>query len=197
MTTPLPTEETSRVLITDANVFDGTHEKPATGVSVLVEGNKITKVAKSITAPDGAMVIDAQGRTLTPGFIGAHEHLIGQVPFNELTNDTRYMAYAATKTAQTYLMKGFTAVRDVAANSYSLKKAIDQGIIVGPRVYPSGPMISQTSGHADHRLDTDDSALYGGTWDPMVRWGDMVVVDGVPEMLKAVRENLRRGATQI
>jgi imidazolonepropionase-like amidohydrolase len=58
-------------------------------------------------------------------------------------------------------------------------------------------MISQTSGHADHRLDTDDSALYGGTWDPMVRWGDMVVVDGVPEVLKAVRENLRRGATQI
>jgi imidazolonepropionase-like amidohydrolase len=134
---------------------------------------------------------------MTPGFIGAHEHLVGQVPFNELTNDTRYMAYAATKTVRTYLMKGFTTVRDVAANSYSLKKAIDQGIIVGPRVYPSGPMISQTSGHADHRLDSDDISLYGGTWDAMVRWGDMVVVDGVPEVLKATRECLRRGSSQI
>jgi len=184
-------------LITNVNVFDGKTEKLAMGMSVLVEGNKISKIAKSLPVPAGATVIDGGGHTLMPGFIGAHEHLIGQVPFNELTNDTRYMAYAATKTTRTYLMKGFTTVRDVAANSYSLKKAIDQGIIVGPRVYPSGPMISQTSGHADHRLDTDDNALYGGTWDPMVRWGDMVVVDGVPEMLKAVRESLRRGATQI
>jgi imidazolonepropionase-like amidohydrolase len=75
--------------------------------------------------------------------------------------------------------------------------AIDRGYVVGPRIYPSGPMISQTSGHADHRHDSDDSALFGGTWDPMVRNGDMVVVDGVSEVLKAARENLRRGATQI
>jgi len=75
--------------------------------------------------------------------------------------------------------------------------AIDRGYVVGPRIYPSGPMISQTSGYADHRHDSDDSALFGGTWGPMVRNGDMVVVDGVSEVLKAARENLRRGATQI
>ena len=187
----------STILITNVNVFDGKNEKLIEKADVLVEGNKIKQVSTKKIDAAGATVIDGGGRTLTPGFIAAHEHLIGQVPFNQLTNDTRYMAYAATKTTRTYLMKGFTTVRDVAANSYSLKKAIDQGIIVGPRVYPSGPMISQTSGHADHRLDTDDNALYGGTWDAMVRWGDMVVVDGVPEVLKAVRESLRRGASQI
>jgi imidazolonepropionase-like amidohydrolase len=94
-------------------------------------------------------------------------------------------------------MKGFTTVRDPTGNTFSLKMAIDRGYVVGPRIYPSGPMISQTSGHADHRHDSDDSALFGGTWDPMVRNGDMVVVDGVSEVLKAARENLRRGATQI
>ncbi|NYT20943.1 MAG: amidohydrolase family protein [Methanomicrobiales archaeon] len=185
------------LLITNARIFDGKSEKLTESMSVLIEDNKITRIARSITATSDTTVIDAGGRTMTPGFIAVHEHLVGQVPFNELKNDTRYMAYAATKTARTYLVNGFTTVRDVAANSYSLKKAIDQEIIVGPRIYPSGPMISQTAGHADHRLDTDDNALYGGTWDAMVRWGDMVVVDGVPEVLKAVRENLRRGATQI
>jgi len=185
------------ILITNARIFDGQSENLTGSMSVLIEGNQITRVAASIAPPAGATVIDAEGLTMTPGFIAAHEHLIGQVPFNELTNDSRYMAYAATKTAETYLMNGFTTVRDVAGNTFSLKKAIDQGIILGPRIYPSGAMISQTSGHADHRLDTDDNALYGGTWDAMVRWGDMAVVDGVPEVLKAVRENLRRGATQI
>lgn len=187
----------SKVLITNANIFDGKSEKFAEGISVLIDGNKIAKIAESIPVPSGATVIDAKGRTMTPGFIAAHEHLIGQVPFNELTNDTRYMAYAAVETARTYLMKGFTTVRDAAGNTYSLKKAIDQRIIVGPRIFPSGPMISQTSGHADHRHDSEESALVDGAWDPMVRFGDMVVVDGVPEVLKAVRECLRRGSSQI
>ena len=111
----------SKVLITNANIFDGKSEKFAEGISVLIDGNKIAKIAESIPVPSGATVIDAKGRTMTPGFIAAHEHLIGQVPFNELTNDTRYMAYAAVETAKTYLMKGFTTVRDAAGNTYSLK----------------------------------------------------------------------------
>jgi imidazolonepropionase-like amidohydrolase len=185
------------VLITNVNVFEGKNEKLIEKANVLVEGNKIKQVSTKKIDAAGATVIDGGGRTLMPGFIAAHEHLIGQVPFNELTNDTRYMAYAAVETAGTYLMKGFTSVRDAAGNTYSLKKAIDQGIIVGPRIFPSGPMISQTSGHADHRHDSEESALVYRAWDPMVRFGDMVVVDGVPEVLKAVRECLRRGSSQI
>ncbi len=187
-----------KICITNARIFDGKNEKLAEGMSVLIEDNKIAKIAKSIKVPAGVTVIDAQGRTMTPGFIAVHEHIVGQMSFGDIfTTDTRYAAYVATETVRIYLMKGFTTVRDVAGNTFSLKMAIDRGYVVGPRIYPSGPMISQTSGHSDHRHDSDESALAGGTWDPMVRNGDMVVVDGVPEVLKAVRENLRRGASQI
>ncbi len=187
------------ILIQNANIFDGKNDTLAKGMSVLVEGNKIAKIAESIKAPDNAMVIDAKGRTLTPGFIAMHEHIIGQMPFSDIfTKDSRWFAYVATQTTRSYLMHGFTTVRDAAGNTFSLKEAIDRGYVEGPRIYPSGPMISQTAGHADHRLQADNSALLpSGTWDPMVRYGDMAVVDGVPEMLKATREALRMGASQI
>lgn len=199
--TPLAAEEakpTAKTLIANARIFDGKSDKLTESMSVLVEGNKIAKIAKSIEAPSDATVIDAEGRTMTPGFIATHEHIVGQMPFGDIfTTDTRYAAYVATETVRTYLMNGYTSVRDVAGNTFSLKMAIDRGYVVGPRIYPSGPMISQTAGHSDHRHQSDASALIGGTWDPMVRNGDMVVVDGVPEVLKAVRENLRQGASQI
>jgi imidazolonepropionase-like amidohydrolase len=188
-----------KVLITNARIFNGSSDELTEPMSVLVEGNKIAEIATSITPPQGATVLDAKGRTLTPGFIAMHEHIVGQMPFGDIfTTDTRYAAYVATQTVRDYLMRGYTTVRDVAGNTFSLKMAIDRGYVVGPRIYPSGPMISQTAGHADHRHQSDASALVdGSTWDPMVRNGDMAVVDGVPEMLKAVRENLRQGASQI
>jgi imidazolonepropionase-like amidohydrolase len=186
------------LLITNARIFDGKSDAITESMSVLVGGNKIADIARDIKAPAGATIIDANGRTMTPGFIAMHEHIVGQMPFGDIfTQDTRYYAYVATQTVNTYLKKGYTTVRDVAGNTYSLKKAIDRGYVVGPRIYPSGPMISQTAGHADHRHDSEESRLIDGPWDPMVRYGDMAVVDGVPEMLKAVRENLRRGASQI
>ena len=189
----------SKVLITNANIFDSRSDNLAQGMSLLVEGNKIARIAKSIPAPDGATVIDAQGRTMTPGFIAMHEHIVGQMPFGDIFNlDTRYAAYVATQTTETYLMNGYTTVRDVAGNTFSLQIAIDRGYVVGPRIYPSGGMISQTSGHSDHRHSSDGTVfMAGGVWDPMVRNGDMIVVDGVPQVLKAVRENLRQGASQI
>jgi len=185
-------------LIKNANVFDGKHDTLAPGMSVFIEGNKIAKIAQSITAPAAATVIDAAGRTLTPGFVAVHEHLMLQMSYGEgFTSDERYYAYVATQSANTYLMNGFTAVRDPGGNSFSLKKAIDRGIVVGPRIYPSGPMISQSSGHADHRSDAQKSQLVGGQADLFVQYGDMAIADGVPEVLKAAREALRRGATQI
>jgi imidazolonepropionase-like amidohydrolase len=186
------------ILFQNVNIFDGQNEQLIEKASVLVEGNKIKRVsAKKIDAA-GVTVIDGGGRTLTPGFIAMHEHIIGQMPFGDIfTQDTRYYAYVATQTVRDYLMRGYTAVRDAAGSTFSLKLAIDRGYVVGPRIYPSGPMISQTAGHADHRHNSNASALAGGTWDPMVRYGDMAVVDGVPEVLKATREALRMGASQI
>lgn len=188
----------SAVLFTNANVFDGQSEKLAEGMSVLVEGNKITKIAKSITPPEGATVIDAKRKTLTPGFIGAHEHLIGQMPFQDaMFMDTRYMGYVGAWTVGVYLKNGFTTVRDMGGNTFSLKMAIDRGYIDGPRIYSSGALITQTGGHADHRTMGNSPQLAGGQWDNLVLWGDCAIADGVPEVLKATREQMRMGASQI
>jgi imidazolonepropionase-like amidohydrolase len=186
------------ILINNANIFNGTSDKLAAGMSVLVEGNKIARIAKSITAPSGATVIDAKGRTMTPGFIAAHEHLIGQMPFMDaMFEDTRYMGYVAAWTVGIYLKHGFTTVRDMGGNSLSLKIAVDRGYIDGPRIYSSGAIISETGGHAEHRTLAQGSKLAGSPWDNLVVMGDCAIADGVPEVLKATRENLRMGASQI
>ncbi len=191
-------EPVAKTLITNARIFDFKSDKLTESMSVLVEGNKITKIARSIAAPGGAAVIDAKGRTMTPGFIAAHEHLIGQMPFHDpMIEDTRYMGYVAAWTAGIYLKNGFTTVRDVAGNTFSLKTAVDRGYVEGPSIYPSGAIITQTGGHPEHRTLAQGPRLAGAPWDTLVTMGDCAVADGVPEVLKATRENLRMGASQI
>ncbi len=188
---------TNTILLRNTAIFDGKNEVLARDMDVMVEGNKILKVAKSVPAPDSATVIDAQGRTMVPGFIDSHSHLMLQMPFAEgFSSDEFYWAYVSTQTAKTYLKNGFTTIREMAGNAFSLKKAIDRGIVEGPRIYPSGPMISQTAGHSDHRTDAQKSAMIA--WEPSVPMKyDMVqIADGRAEVLKAVREALRRGASQ-
>lgn len=187
------------VLITNANIFDGKSDKLATGMSVLVEGNKIAKIAKSITAPAGATVIDAKGKTLMPGLIDAHAHpmFAGISQQAGLTSPDGYLNLVAAKTAEQFLMQGFTSLREASGNSFSLKRAIDQGLYTGPRIYPTGPMISQTSGHADYRpatsvpYDPDASLSY------IERNAHALIADGVPEVIRGVRSALRMGAAQV
>jgi len=120
-------------LIKNVRIFDGEQEKLSSNHSILIENNLIKEIGVTINAPEGATIIDANGKVLTPGYIGAHEHLIGQMPFTKmLFNDTRYMGYVAAWAAEIYLMSGFTTVRDAAGNTFSLKKAIDEGYVKGP-----------------------------------------------------------------
>jgi len=182
------------VLITNTRIFDGQNEKLADGMSVLVEGNKIAKIAKSIPAPAGATVIDAKGKTLMPGLTDVHWHVMfNAVSIPTLVSaDMSYLTLIGAKSAQEDLMRGFTTVRDVGGNPFGIKKAIDQGIIPGPRIYPSGPMISQTSGHSDNRPPTEpEHETY------LEKNYLLAVADGVPAVMTAVRRNLRMGATQI
>jgi imidazolonepropionase-like amidohydrolase len=186
------------ILITNVNIFDGKSETLNEGMSVLIEGNKIAQIAKSIKAPQGAHVIDANGRTMTPGFIDSHSHVMFHMSIGEAANsDEYYWAYVATKSAGLYLNSGFTTIREAGGNSFSLKKAIDRGIVVGPRIYPSGPMISQTSGHADHRTDAQKSAMVADEPSTFMKYDMVQVADGRTEVLKVVREALRRGASQV
>ena len=118
-------------LLKNACVFDGRNDRLSQPVDVLVEGNKIARIAESISAPDTTTLIDARGYTMTPGFIDAHSHIMLQMSFAEaFTSDEFYWAYVSVRTAKTYLSRGFTTIREVGGNAFSLKKAIDRGIMV-------------------------------------------------------------------
>jgi imidazolonepropionase-like amidohydrolase len=192
-------EHPPRVLFTNVHVFDGVNEARVENANVLVEGNMITAVSADPIAADGATVIDGGGRTLMPGLIDAHWHVMYvRLPLETLVNGDMIEAAArAVPGAEAVLMRGFTTVRDMGGPAESLKKIIDAGVIPGPRILPSGPGISQTSGHFDYR---DYQAIPQGDSDPMAYWYRtrlFGLADGVPEMLQRVRENLRFGAAQI
>lgn len=186
-------------LITNARVFDGEHEQLADGMSVLVEGNKITKIASSIAPPEGATVIDAKGKVLMPGLIDAHWHtMFNFAPISQiLGSDVGYLNIAAAEASRKTLLRGFTTMRDVGGNSFGVKHAIDRGLIEGTRIYPSGPYIGQSGGHGDFRGPNDVPANEGTALDYTQRMGHTLIADGVPEVIKRTREALRMGASQI
>jgi len=184
----------AKTLFTNVNVFDGKNEKLINNANVLVEGSLIKAVSTKKLAADGATVIDGHGRTLMPGLIDAHWHVMFSEPtFPELLNsDIGWLTLLGARGARDTLLRGFTTVRDVGGGPFAIKKAIDKGMIEGPRIYPSGPNISQTSGHSDGRHPADP-----GTPIYLEKVGQLRITNGVPEMITAVRENLRAGATQI
>ena len=141
-----------QVLFTNVHVFDGISKKRIEDASVLVEGNKIKTVSrKGIDAPD-ATVIDGGGRTLLPGFIEAHAHLMlmgPSLPQMESATTWEDFAIHGALMAEMYLMQGFTTVRDAGGGNGGLRRAIDAGQIVGPRYYPSAAFLSTRGGHAD------------------------------------------------
>jgi imidazolonepropionase-like amidohydrolase len=145
------------------------------------------------------MVIDAKGRVLMPGLIDAHWHsLFATVPQAKLfQSDMAYINLYAAKANEDALSRGFTSVGDVGSNVFGLKKATDEGLVAGPRIYPSGGYISQKSGHGDMRGPLDVPTNDGTPLDYLQRTGNTLIADGVPEVIKRTREVLRMGATQI
>ena len=109
-------------------------------------------------------VINANGRVLMPGLIDAHWHMFmaATSPAVITTADPGYLNLLAARQAEATLMRGFTTIRDMGGPVFGLKRAIDEGITVGPRIYPSGAMISQTSGHGDFRARYEVPRTLGG-----------------------------------
>ena len=142
-------EQPGRILLTNVQVFDGVSEKLARN-DVLVEGNLIKAIGRDLESSD-ATVIDGQGRTLIPGLTDAHVHLmLNDAPHVSIYEKPwPYVGAQAVAGAEAMLMRGFTTVRDVGGPVAGLKEAIDQGLVNGPRVLPTGAFISQTSGHGD------------------------------------------------
>ena len=192
-------EPPALTLITNARIFDGVSEPLSPPSSVLIEDNKIKQIDENIDAAAGATVIDADGRTLMPGLIDAHWH----VNFSNVTNpelfgsDLAWITLKSATGAEATLLRGFTTVRDVGGNPFSIKKAIDAGLYKGPRIFPSGPPIGQTSGHFDFRPYTAAPSSGAADLSYLERQGVVMRADGVSQALLRARENLRMGASQI
>lgn len=181
------------VLINNVKVWDG-HADTAVPADILIEGNLVKAIGKDLEQ-DGAITIDGKGGTVIPGLIDMHAHHAIHEGMLEGRNAYDQMAIGAIsgERLRDYLDQGFTTTRDAGGNVSSLAKAVRLDRIPGPRIYSSGGFISQTGGHADTGMITD---LLGDR-DLLARSGFGHIVDGVPEVIQAVRHNLRAGATQI
>jgi len=183
-------------LIENVRVFNGVDAELTAG-HVLVEDGVIAVVSESaIDAPDGVTVIDGGNRVLSPGFIDLHVHLTTHVPSSLGDAHSTVVGAIANDVAKHFLDSGFTTIRDAGGTHPDLARAIEQGVVYGPRVFPSGAVLSQTGGHGDSRYSSQPHpTLEGGN--PYSRADGAVIVDGVSQYLMAARENLRRGSTQI
>lgn len=190
----------SQILFTNVKIFNGADEELITGKDVLVEGNLIKAIGSGLAVASDVQFIDGGERTLMPGLTDAHVHLmLNDAPAKSIYEETWvYVGAQSVAAAKAMLLRGFTTVRDVGGPVGGLKQAIDEGLVEGPRILPSGPYITQTSGHAD--LETSKfklSPYFAGVPDKMEIMGWGFVADGVPEVQKAAREVLRTGSTQI
>src|SRR6476660_8850231 len=187
------------VLITNVKVFDGKSDKLSAQTSILIIGNKIEKIGVDIKSPEKATVIDAGGRTLIPGLIDMHWHaiMVRPTPAEVITSDVGYTNLVAGAEAAHTLMRGFTTVRDMGGPAFGLKRAIDEGIVSGPRIYPSGAMITVTSGHGDFRQQFELPRTLGGMLTRMEQIGGAMVADSPDEVRVRAREQLMQGASQV
>lgn len=195
-------EPPALTLFENVRVFDGKSERLEEGMNVLVRGNTIEKISKDPLSTDGTpsvQVIAGGGRTLMPGLIDAHWHamLVRPTPAALLTDDVGYLNLVAGAEARDTLMRGFTTVRDVGGPSFGLKRAIDEGIVAGPRIFPSGAIISVTSGHGDFRQANELPRVVGAPQSRQEQTGASMIADSPDEVRVRVREQLLKGASQI
>jgi imidazolonepropionase-like amidohydrolase len=193
-------ERNRPIAFVNLRVFDGKSDALLSGLEVVVEGNLIKTVGPGAAASTaGAETIDCGGGVLMPGLIDAHWHaMMAAAPLNLLlTADVGYINLIAAEEAKRTLMRGFTSVRDMGGPAFGLKRAIDDGVIAGPRIWPSGAMISQTGGHGDFRLPYEIPAAPNAPLSRADALGAGAIADGVDRVLMRAREQLMLGASQL
>lgn len=183
------------VLFRDVRIFDGISDALSAQQDVLVVDNKIDAIGAALPA-EGADVVEGTGRTLMPGLIDNHVHLVlcgGGLGEMETGMTWEDLAIGGTANAKLYLHEGFTTVRDMGGANGGLQRAIDAGTIEGPRVYPSGAFIGGRGGHADF-------APYSSQPDGQTQMEMLNIsrpCNGADQVLLAARNNFRMGATQL
>src|SRR5580693_7102977 len=181
-------------ILRNASVLDPEQGELAEGQSVAVEAGRIADIGPGLTGPDDALVIDVAGRTVMPGLIDAHTHpaIVDPDIFAMAEWSPTYVAARAGRALEGMLSRGFTTIRDVGAGEFGLARAVDEGYFTGPRMRFGGKQLSQTGGAGDWRAPSRrvyDDNYYA----PAIG----VICDGVPEVRRAVREEVRRGAHHI
>jgi len=183
-------------IFANAAVLDGTRKERREGYHVLVEDDRIKEVADRPVTCAGAEIIDVAGRTLMPGLIDAHVHVIAvDAALARLAEQPLTLtSLQAARVMEGMLARGFTSIRDAGGADGGLAEAVALGLVRGPRLFPSGQALSQTGGHGDLRPRTRSVVScacceYGA--------GLARIADGVDEFRRAARDELRKGATQI
>jgi imidazolonepropionase-like amidohydrolase len=185
------------ILIRNVSVWDGNSDNADPGQNVLIHDNLIKSIGPRVAPGPGTFVIDGGGRVLIPGIIEAHTHISSPISEAGMRSaDPTYIAARSMEIARGILMRGWTTIRDIGGPSQGLAKAIDEGHAIGPRIYSSAMVISQTSGHGDGRDLNDLHPNMGGARNGLSdRYA--LLADGPAEVTRAVRESLRHGATAI
>ncbi len=194
-------KSSQRLVFRNVKVFDGNSGSLTAG-DVLIDGDRVVGVSQSPIGDEpgrDTRVIDGGGRVLMPGMSDAHVHLVGNANtyVDMVSGSASHIAINGLAEARNMLLRGFTAVRDMAGDTADIKAAIDRGQFPGPRIYPSQAAISQTSGHGDFGFVYDTPTALGGAPSRAEQIGFMRVANGVTQMLTAVREQLKKGASQI
>jgi imidazolonepropionase-like amidohydrolase len=196
------TPPSAATVLQNVRIFDGKVGQLSGPSHVLIRGNTIERISAPPIATDrraDTVLIDGGGRTLMPGLIDVHWHamLVRPTPAAALASDAGYTNLIAGAEATDTLMRGFTTVRDLGGPTFGLKRAIDEGIVAGPRIFPSGAVITVTSGHGDFRQLFELPRVLGGPPSRMETLGASMVADSPDEVRVRVREQLMLGATQI
>ncbi|WP_428673351.1 amidohydrolase family protein [Roseibium sp.] len=194
-------EPSAPILFTNVNVFNGTDQALIKNANVVVTGNKISAISLEPLVVAGGRIIDGEGRTLMPGLIDAHTHImLHSDPVTQLmTQDTFEQGARGAARAKAYLDAGFTTVRDLGGNCFGVKNVVDARVSPGPRIFCGGASITQTSGHGDFRMPNDGHPRFDGYAASGVAntTKTTIIADGVDDVRAAVREMLFRGASQI
>ena len=184
----------SAVILENCAILDGTRKERREGHHVLVEEGRIREVADRRLKSASAEAIDLKGRTLMPGLIDAHVHVmaVDSTLARLAERPQNLLAFEAGQVLGGMLRRGFTTVRDAGGADGGLAEAIEKRLVTGPRLFPSGFALSQTGGHGDLRPRSVTACACCALGSGLTR-----IADGVAECRRAARDELRKGATQL
>lgn len=178
-------------LFTNGRLLDPNQAELQDGMEVLIEGDRVREVSNRPIRSASATRIDLAGKTVMPGLVDAHVHVVSSV-ISGAANAAQFSSLAALRASRVMngmLMRGFTTVRDLGGADLGLAMAVEEGLIDGPRVVVCGKALGQTGGHSDNRARADDRPDFGHRVGSLGR-----LVDGVDALRRVCREELKAGA---